>query len=81
MAQRVIDGQLPLLAAGGGQHGFDRAFAAIGHWHAYGVSAGAGGFDAARNGCRRIGRGNACFERVGSDNDFHGFDWPGCRVV
>ncbi|MNV61879.1 hypothetical protein D3C71_1544050 [compost metagenome] len=72
VAQRIVHRKLPRCAAGCGQHGLNRAFATVGHGNADSVGAGAGGFHAARNGRRRVRRGNAFFERVGSNDDFHG---------
>ncbi|MCY1527027.1 hypothetical protein D9M68_620780 [compost metagenome] len=77
VAQRVVHLELLRLASGCRQHGLDRAFAAVGHRDAHRMGAGEGGLDAARNGRGRIGRGNAFFERVGSDDDFHGFERAG----
>lgn len=61
-AQRAAHGCFAPLAAGGGQHGLDRAFAAVGHRDAQGMGAGTGLPDAARDGGGGVGGRQAFLE-------------------
>ena len=62
--------------AGGVDQGADRAFAAVRHGDGDDVDVGSRAPHAAFDGVRSLPRGQAAFERIGRDDDLHGFHAP-----